>query len=214
MPGVTVGVGVGVRVAVGVGVKPVTVGVGVGVSVGHTHAQSVAPPEISHVQPAEHVPYAAQKAKLTIAPQGSGVRVTVGVGVGVSPVTVGVGVFVGVGVAVGVAVNVGVGVGVSPAFRHCIAHSCCPGSVVPPVSVNLTRIHFPASAPLTAMSWQLQFLSVLVNEQHAVVEVVPVIELQLSVDPMEFWDHSADADHVPAPGDVLTIAIIEQVPKL
>jgi hypothetical protein len=64
------------------------------------------------------------------------------------------------------------------------------------------------------MSWQLQFLSVLVKEQQAVVEVVPVMELQLSVVPMEFWDHSADTDHVPAPGEVATIAMIEHVPKL
>lgn len=72
-------------------------------------------------------------------------------------------------------------------------------------------MHFPALAPLTEMSWQLQFLSVLVKEQQEVVGAVPPMVLQLSVVPILFWDHSAEIVHVPALGAVLTIAIIEHV---
>ena len=74
-------------------------------------------------------------------------------------------------------------------------------------------MHLPAFAPETEMSWQLQFLSVPVKEQQDAVEVVPVIVLQLSVVPKLFWDHSADTVQTDVLGTVLTIAMIEHVPR-
>lgn len=145
-----------------------------------------------------------------------GVGVSVGVGVGVSPVTVGVGVGVGVSVGVGVAVSVAVGVGVGVgacASLQLNSHSCCPVSVVPPVSTAFSPMQWPAPAGTeTPEQEQFNCEPALTIVQQDTLVTAPLRLAQFSVEAIAAVEYTNETVHVLV-GTFARRSAAEHVPK-